>query len=221
MKLLQPQSDTQRRYWEAQTRRRDPTDPVVEMFAAPKVRFVARHVDLPVGSRILDVGCGNGYFTHYLAGLAPTVGVDLARAMLSLNPSPRLVQGSALELPFSAASFELTFCSNLLHHLPSPEAAVAEMARVSRRWVVLSEPNRYNPLMFALGLVKKEERQTLRFTKGYLQRIAESAGLRVVACETLGWVTPNRLPRAIATRVGRFNRPHPMAAYAVLVAERG
>jgi hypothetical protein len=92
------------------------------------------------------------------------------------------------------------------------------MKRVSRRYVVLSEPNRNNPAILALGLLKSEERQGLRFTGSFLRSLAEQAGLHVVACETMGFVTPNRMPRPIAMLAARFNSPSPLGAYVVLVA---
>jgi SAM-dependent methyltransferase len=138
--------------------------------------------------------------------------------MLALHPGERLVQASAFELPFADASFDLVFCSNLLHHLPDPAVAVNEMKRVSRQFVAIHEPNRNNPAMLALGIVKQEERQSLQFTRGYVRSLAARSGLDVLACETLGFITPNRMPAAIATRVGAWNMPNPFAAYTVLVA---
>ena len=73
---------------------------------------------------ILDVGCGNGFFTYYFSKLAYTVGIDYSRYMLSINPGALLIQGSALALPFKTDSFDLVFCSNLLHHVKDPEAVV-------------------------------------------------------------------------------------------------
>lgn len=94
------------------------------------------------------------------------------------------------------------------------------MGRTSRQFVVIHEPNRNNPAMLALGLVNPEERQLLQFTRSFLQALAERAGLHVLACETFGFITPNRMPRGMATRLGRMNDPHPLAAFTTLVARR-
>lgn len=56
-------NDEQIRYWETQRKRRVPTDPIIQAFVKPKIDFIQQHVALPSGVRILDVGCGNGYFT--------------------------------------------------------------------------------------------------------------------------------------------------------------
>ena len=72
--------------------------------------------------------------------------------------------------------------------------------------------------MLALGLFKREERLSLRFTGSYLRSLAQQAGVRVLACEAMGFITPNRMPRPIAMLMGRFNGPNPFGAYVVLVA---
>lgn len=212
--------EMQHAYWEEQSGRRHPADPIIAGFAQPKLEFIFRHLDLPAKPRILDVGCGNGYFTYYLEQRGPTVGLDYAHTMLRQNPSTNLVQGSAVQLPFQDQSFDLVFCSNLLHHVASPVAVVMEMKRVSRSAVAIHEPNRNNPLMLALGLTKREERQSLRFTKTYVRSVAEQAGLHVRGCEAIGFVTPNRLPRPVANFAMRFNEPTPISAYIILAAQR-
>ncbi len=212
--------DTQTTYWESQRKRRDPTDPIIAAFVQPKIDFMLRYVILPGKARILDVGCGNGYFTYYLNQHGATFGVDYAAAMLALNPEERLSQASAFDLPFADDSYDLVFCSNLLHHVPEPAAVVREMRRVSRNYVVIHEPNRNNPAMLALGIVKLEERQSLQFTRAYVRTLAQQNDLHVLACETLGFVTPNRMPPPIAKPLGGWNQPHPLAAYTMLVAQR-
>ena len=71
--------------------------------------------------------------------------------LLSQNPHGLLTCGDAASLPFRDASFDLVFEANLLHHVSDANAVIGEMHRVSRKYVVLLEPNRYNPLMFAFS----------------------------------------------------------------------
>lgn len=219
-----PQEETQQirqeqwRYWEGQNERRSPYDPIISAFVQPKLDFVSSYVDLPRESFVLDVGCGNGYFTHYLDRIGQCIGLDYSNAMLRLGPDSRKVQASAFHLPFDDGTFDMVFCSNLLHHMANPLAAITEMKRTSRRYVAIHEPNRNNPAMLLLGLLKKEERLSLHFTSSYLRALARQAGMTVLACETMGFVTPNRMPRPIATLAAKFNDPNPFGAYAVLVS---
>ena len=54
-----------------------------------------------------------------------------------------VVQGSAAELPFAAESFDLVYSRLALEQMePIRHQAMAEMARVSRRWVLMVEPFR-------------------------------------------------------------------------------
>jgi SAM-dependent methyltransferase len=214
-------SQEQVHYWAGAgaTKRKHPANPVIAAFAQPKLAYILQHIILPDRPHLLDVGCGNGYFTYYLDQIAPTIGVDYAPAMLHLHPGQQLAQASAFELPFASRTFDLVFCSNLLHHLPEPVEAVREMERVSRRYVVISEPNRNNPAILALGLVKSEERASLRFTLSLLRTFAAEAGLTVLAGATMGFVTPNRMPGPVVKLVASLNAPNPWGAYAVLITE--
>lgn len=97
---------------------------------------MCRMVDL--GGRVLDAGCGNGFFFDAARELVPPtaelVGLDLSEAMLRLarQHHPHLVRGDATRLPFADASFDTVLARSLLHHLPDPDAGAREIARVLR-----------------------------------------------------------------------------------------
>jgi len=83
--------------------------------------------------RILDNGCGIGVlFKRDFSDRV--VGLDISSQMLkrAAKRSDQLVLGNSQELPLKDASFDLVFSRSLLHHLPRPELAVAEMHRVLR-----------------------------------------------------------------------------------------
>ena len=188
----------QRAYWEAdQSARRSPDHPAVAALFAPRARFLAGLVSDPRRASVLDLGSGNGFLSVPLQGLfGSTVALDLSQSMLLRNPCHRKVQASAVEVPFATSSFDVVVCSHLLHHMTSPdrERAVREMARVSRAVVVLYEPNRNNPAMFAFGLAKREERMSLAFSGTYLCGLLAEAGLVRPTARIEGTVLPNRTP---------------------------
>lgn len=84
--------------------------------------------------RLLDVGCGEGYFLlRNSAGFAVGVDRDLARLRMGKQAAPalRFVCAQATALPFSPASFDSVAMIGLLPYLPAPVAALAEAARVT------------------------------------------------------------------------------------------
>jgi SAM-dependent methyltransferase len=84
----------------------------------------------------LDVGCGVG---QVVAGLRDAgtraYGIDVAWRSLA-RASARITgcwtRGHAHRLPFEPAAFAVTGAFNVLEHLDEPEAALAEMVRVTR-----------------------------------------------------------------------------------------
>jgi SAM-dependent methyltransferase len=200
---------------------RSPTHPVVEAYSQPKLAFVQQHVALQPESRILDVGCGNGVFTHYLAQLSDNVtGVDASQKLLAENPHSEVMLGDATNLQFEDQSFDVVFEANLLHHVSARERVIDEMRRVSRRYLVFIEPNRWNPLMMAFGVVVREERGLLRSSRGSLIRLIEGCGGRVIASTVTGMISQNNTPERLVPFLRRYDRPIWWGEYIVLVAER-
>lgn len=212
----------QMEWWEKEKKnKRPPVHPAVEAFALPKVDIIASLIGLNENTSVLDVGCGNGFFTHYFAQKTPhVVGMDLSQYMLGMNSHDKLVRGRAEELPFDDKSFDLVFCSNLLHHVENPVDVVKEMVRVSKRFVSLSEPNARNPFMYLFSYMKKEERGALKFTPDYLESVAHNAGLREIHLSEHGSVVPNKTPGWTIPLFKPFNTKIDRGFYTLFVGDR-
>ncbi len=104
-------------------------------------------------SRVLDVGCGVGWTTCYLArkvGCA-VVGIDIALRMIEragervwrqgLEEQVELRQADAQELPFADETFDAVLSESVTGFVYPKAAALREYARVVRRgaWVGLTE----------------------------------------------------------------------------------
>ncbi len=92
----------------------------------------------------LEVGCGAGHVMEIMAQHFDVKGIDIDPAMVEICREKGLdVQvGDAYKLPFEDSSFDIVYCSFLLLWLEDPAAAIREMARVSRKWVMcLAEPD--------------------------------------------------------------------------------
>ena len=88
------------------------------------------------GVRVLDVGCGLGTLAAAAAARGATVtGVDLASGMLEearrRHPSIEFVLADAEALPFADGAFDVALGAFVVNHLPHPERAAAELARVA------------------------------------------------------------------------------------------
>lgn len=88
---------------------------------------------------ILDVGCGNGRNLPVLAPFCEKViGVDYSAKMLQMAEhlakkaqlNYELFNSDITSLPFADESIDAVFISMVLHHVPVPQAAVNEAARV-------------------------------------------------------------------------------------------
>jgi SAM-dependent methyltransferase len=101
-------------------------------------RFVDALLDaarVAAGMRVLDVATGPGHVAAAAAARgAEPVGVDIAEGMLAVarrdHPQLDFRPGDAEALPFGDSSFDAVVGAFVLNHLPRPEVAAAEVARV-------------------------------------------------------------------------------------------
>lgn len=216
-------------YYDNATLHRRYDHPVPVAYATPKVDWafaMLRELAVDVAhASLLDVGGGNGYFSHVLqAGCSKTHVIDVSAAQLAMNPLPAEHKhlGSAYALPFADASFDVVWSSNLLHHLDHPERAVVEMARVARRAVVVLEPSAHCiPLWLAAHFVP-HERQVRKFTRSHVEKLLQGAALTVRRHQyTGGLVLPNRTRAAALPYVFANSHRRALCATQIFVCEKG
>jgi ubiquinone/menaquinone biosynthesis C-methylase UbiE len=92
-------------------------------------------------ARVLEVGCGTGFFSRFAAEQlsdSQVVGVDMDQGRLEYARSKTQLSnlqfqtGDLSSLPFDNDQFDLVFCRFVLVHSSEPSAALREMARVSK-----------------------------------------------------------------------------------------
>jgi ubiquinone/menaquinone biosynthesis C-methylase UbiE len=142
----------------------------VFFFGRRRATFEAliRAAGVKPGQRVLDVGCGTGYFARLLAasvgadGLA--VGVDASPEMIRYaSHQARRVRnaqfqlGAAESLSFPAEHFDVVVSSLFMHHLPADlqPVALTEMWRVLRPGGTLLIAEASVPRAFPLRLLAR------------------------------------------------------------------
>ena len=121
---------------------------------------------LPEGITVLDVPVGTGRFVEMCDDRRMSVtGVDISQDMLDMARETlgdelygrcRMIKGSADELPFDAAAFDLVICFRFFGLIPLAlsERVMKELRRVCGRWMIIRVPVRKDtapPLPPAIG----------------------------------------------------------------------
>jgi SAM-dependent methyltransferase len=130
-----------------------PNYPARDTFSSLRARAVrsefARRLDesIPGDALVLEMGCGTGQLSLFLAGADRTVvGADLARPSLELAREAgdrygvsgvHFVETDLRAPGLSRDAFDVVICSGVLHHTPDPRTAFASVARLVRPGGVL------------------------------------------------------------------------------------
>lgn len=135
--------------------------------------------------RILEAGCGTGYFSHVLQAERhlPVFPIDLGWEGLRYARSmgvERLTQANALSLPFATASFDVVLSLDVMPHFErgAEQDAVNELARVLAPGGLLFIRTAALDLLRSRHSEFVYERQ--RYTRSQLITLARKAGIRVL-----------------------------------------
>lgn len=118
--------------------------------AAPWHLLTIAHLPDLTGRRVLEIGCGRGAFSRYLAEHgADLVAADfsstaVAHARTRLEPlGVEPIVADIMEIPFPDESFDLVVSQETLEHVPDPARGLAELVRVTKRGgtLIVTTPN--------------------------------------------------------------------------------
>ncbi|HEY4255849.1 MAG TPA: class I SAM-dependent methyltransferase [Candidatus Udaeobacter sp.] len=185
---------------------------------ARRVKMLIRH--LGPGMKVLELGCGTGYFTRELARSgADVVAIDVSPELLEIAkancsaPNVRYEIQNAYELSYPDAVFHSVVGSSVLHHLEIEEA-IREIYRVLKPSgaIYFTEPNMLNPQIAIQKNVPWVKRKLgdspdeTAFFRWRLRRLLEQKGYRDVRIVPFDFLHP-KTPVPLVDRldaVGRF-----------------
>ena len=133
----------------------DPYSAAVHMGHMASYRYALRYA---YGKKILDLGCGVGYGSHFLASFgaaevtaadADSIAIEYASKTYA-HPSIQYVHFDATKpLPFPDQSFDFVFCSQVIEHVEDPFSFLKEIRRVLiyGNFCLITTPNKelFNP----------------------------------------------------------------------------
>jgi ubiquinone/menaquinone biosynthesis C-methylase UbiE len=180
-----------------------------------------RGLDLPPEASVLDVGCGAGLLACRLGNSGLRVdAVDAAASMVErarrrveeagLHERVKVQRADVTSLPFPSDTFALTTAVGVLPWLDARQAALVEMARVTRPggYIILTADNRlrlnhlldprYHPwlaplkrrarhLLLQLGRRAPQEVEPRFDAPHEIDRLVTASGLTLVATQTVGF----------------------------------
>jgi len=102
------------------------------------------------GKKVLDLGCGNGYGTHFLSSCAESVtGVDISKEAVQFSKEHFKAENlnytvmDATKLEFDSGSFDCVVSFEVLEHVSDYEKMIGEASRVLKEAgvLILATPN--------------------------------------------------------------------------------
>jgi ubiquinone/menaquinone biosynthesis C-methylase UbiE len=145
----------------------------------------ATNIETP---RLLEVGCGSGYYSEVFATLRPGVdytGIDYSDAMITRArtryPSMAFEVADATKLPYADGGFDIVFNGVSLMHIIDYPAAIREATRVAARYCIFHSVPVFDDYQttflskYAYGGPVVE----IVFGKQELMKLCHDAGLRL------------------------------------------
>jgi len=163
------------------------------------------------GQAVLDVGCGDGYYSIYFWDNGQPkrmAGLDAAsNAIKAANDNKQerpieFIAGDSHHLPYDNNSFDIVSIQSILHHDDDPLLTIREAFRVAPK-IIIHEPNGYN---FGLKVIEKvskyhREHGEKSYTSHLLGSWIKQAGGKVVYERFAGFV-----PMFCSDRVAKITK---------------
>jgi len=147
--------------------------------------------------RVYEAGCGEGYVTAHIAQSrfdieihASDISTEVVKQAKMLCPNVNFSVGSVYQIDFPTDSFDLVVACEVLEHLETPETAIQELLRVTKRYLLLSVPN--EPVWRICNVLRGKYFSDLGNTPGHIQHWSTTAFRSLVeqSCDILKQEVP-------------------------------
>jgi len=149
----------------------------------------------PPPARILEIGCGTGFFTDRLARDGYDVfGIDISSSMLSVAKrkskiNGKLIIADAKRIPFADNSFDSAVFITSLEFIDNPEDAITEAKRCAEEIIVISLMKNsvrkfYLNVKSVFTRKKYVELGANAFSRKDIEQIAKNCGLKIESVKT-------------------------------------
>lgn len=191
---------------------------VGDMSLKRRAKKIIEGLDLKKGERILEVGCGNGYYLSLLNRLdlnLELTGIDIDElalkdaAKFSGNKEVKLILADGSKIPFPANSFDKIVMSEVIEHVDDEEAVLKEVFRVLKKGgkfclttCNIDYPFFWDPVNWSLQHIFKTHiksgfwagiwnQHTRMYKKEKVESFLKQAGFKIESLETLtSWCLP-------------------------------
>lgn len=169
--------------------------------------------NLPKNPKVLEIGCGNGFFLKALQdrNVKEVYGVEPSSTMVKeANPHirKRIITDVFKKNQFGKESFDAVVCFHTLDHLTDPSMVVAEMYRITKKGgyvvIVVHDTRGLSVRLFGEHSPIFDIEHIYLFNKNTLAQLFASGGFRDINVENLVntypmnyWVRMSGIPRLI------------------------
>lgn len=191
---------------------------VGDMALKRRAAKVVEELDLKKGEKVLEVGCGNGYYLSLLNRLdldLDLTGIDIDNlalidaAKFIGDKKVKLILTDGSKLPFAANSFDKAVMSEVIEHVDDEKAVLKEVLRVLKRGGILSlttcnldYPFLWDPINWVLQHFLNTHvksgfwagiwnQHTRLYKRNYIESLVKKMGFQVDQVEVLtSWCLP-------------------------------
>jgi ubiquinone/menaquinone biosynthesis C-methylase UbiE len=160
-------------------------NPISRYLMAGFLRSLRGFLGQAPAQTVLEVGCGEGYIQQvlseyrYTTQVAFDIDAPIVHEARQRHANAQYLVANGEALPFERGAFGLVMAIEVLEHVPDPSRVLAEMARVSNQYVLVSVPR--EPIWRVLNMARGKYWGALGNTPGHVQHWSSAGFVRQVA----------------------------------------